>query len=358
MSVPATLADAAEIDPRLVEEAVFEALRGRPERRAWDRAREPLYTLESAEEREAAFARLNLEWFRRLGLEEPIAAVLADMREALRPVRRFVVIPARRGRDQAAELFVAADGTRSVAVAIRPATLADAGGARALLWRELLHVADMLDPAFLYEPRLPAQPAGPAHDRLLQDRYRVLWDCAVDGRLAALGRIGPEARAARHREFRRVFPGPEGEACFERIFAGPRPSHPDLVALAARHAGETNGPVPGAAGEADGPAPRAAGEADGPAPRAPGRCALCGFPTHDFEPDPAALPEEALAAIVEDFPEWDAGRPVCRQCADLYRARRLSDEAARALPGIDRLSPPAGSPPAPPDREAKTRSPR
>lgn len=308
-----------EVHPRLVEEAVWAALRGHPERRAFDGEREPLYAIEPPEARDAAFDRLHLDWFLRLGLHRTLDRAIAELGAALATVGRFLVIPATRERDQAADLFVAADTARSVAVAIRPEVLADAGRAIVLLRRELLHIADMIDPEFRYEPRLPAQPAGPAQDRLLQDRYRVLWSCSVDGRLAATGRAEAGARAARLADFRKVFGGIGAltEAGFTRIFDGSRPTHPDLVEMGADPAGAFAG--------------------RGAEDRARGRCALCGFPTHDFEPNPGDLPAVSREAIRADFPDWHAGRPICLQCADLYRDCEMSDAAARSLPGIDRI---------------------
>jgi hypothetical protein len=298
------------LHPRLVEEAVREALRADRRRGAFERAREALYAIEPPEARDAAFDRLHLDWFRRLGLDRPLCRALAEQEAALAGVERGVAVPV--ARDQGVELFVAAGGRRSIAVALRPETLADGDRLLTLLRRELLHVADMLDPSFGYEPRLPAQPAGPAHDRLLRDRYRVLWDCSVDGRLVAAGRLDPAARAVRWAEFLRHFGGPGEDPAgerFRRLFDGPRPRHADLVAQAA-------------------------------ATRAAGRCALCGCPTVAFEPDPAGLPEDARRAIAGDCPGWTPERGLCLQCADLYRGRAMSEEAARRLPGIDRLSRP------------------
>jgi hypothetical protein len=309
------------LHPRLVEEAVRAALRAErghgydPDTLlgAFERAREALYAIEPPEAREAAFDRLHQEWFRRLGLDAPLRLALAEQEAALAPVSRCVALPVAGDRDLTVELFVAAGGGRSIAIALRPETLADRDRLLALLRRELLHVADMLDPDFGYEPRLPPQPAGPAQDRLLQERYRVLWDCSVDGRLAATGRLDPAARAARLAEFRRHFAWlgeEEAGRRFAQAFDGPRPQHVDLVALAA-------------------------------AARAAGRCALCAFPTVAFEPDPAGLPADALRAIAADCPGWTPERGICLQCADLYRSRAMSEEAARLLPGIERLTRPA-----------------
>jgi hypothetical protein len=46
------------------------------------------------------------------------------------------------------------------------------------------------------------------------------------------------------------------------------------------------------------------------------------------------LPTDVLAAIAEDFPDWQTADGCCRQCADLYRGRPLSLTSAAALPGV------------------------
>jgi hypothetical protein len=67
---------------------------------------------------------------------------------------------------------------------------------------------------------------------------------------------------------------------------------------------------------------------------APGsRCALCAFPTFDFEPEPSRLPAELIAGILVDFPRWRPVDGLCGQCAELYRARKISLRAACELPG-------------------------
>ncbi len=57
-----------EFHPRLVEEAVFAALRGRPESRTFHRERDPIYREADPEERERRFAALHAAWFERLDL--------------------------------------------------------------------------------------------------------------------------------------------------------------------------------------------------------------------------------------------------------------------------------------------------
>jgi len=97
------------------------------------------------------------------------------------------------------------------------------------------------------------------------------------------------------------------------FFDAEQPTHPELAAFAFD--------------------PRAA--AGGPAGRlvAGTHCPLCKFPSHAFEAEPDQLGEDVLAAIKGDFANWTPSMGLCAQCADLYRASRLSLAAAKLLPG-------------------------
>ncbi len=303
--------------PRLVEAAVWAAIRGGDGEAAYHREREAAYALTDPEKRDRAFERVDGAWFSRLGLGEPVREAVLEQGPLLDSVRRILLGWAARDKDQGAELFVAGGIERSVVITIRPETLVVRESARAFLRRELTHIADMLDPAFQYEPRLPRQPAGPSHDRRLQDRYRTLWNCSVDGRLVARGILDAGARDARLMEFRRAFPAlkERTEECFDRLFDAARPAHPDLVTLAAD--------------------PAVAFGLEDAAEASP-RCGVCSFPTVDLEPEPALLPDAVVTAIMEDIPGWVAGQGICRQCADLYRARPMSLAAADLMPGRKR----------------------
>ena len=307
-----------EIHPRLVEETVWRAVRGREESAAFHREREPVYRLEDPEARERAFARLHGDWFRRLAIDAPINQATGEHGDLMAAVSRCLFAPALTRRFQGAELFVNSSGARSVVVTILPELLTEPDRALEFFRRELMHIDDILDPGFRYEPSLPQHPAGPAHDRVLQTRYRALWNCSVDGRLVKLGRVTEGARAFRLSEFGRAFAclGPGIEDCFEGIFSGARPDHPTMVDMASHP--ETRFGRPG-----------------NPAASAR-RCPLCAFPTVDFEPAPGAIPPSVLATIRSEFPVWRVEDGLCRQCADLYRTRRLSEHEAALIPGLAR----------------------
>ena len=84
-----------------------------------------------------------------------------------------------------------------------------------------------------YAKELPVRSEDPAYANLLRERYRVVWDTTVDGRLSRSGRVGARVRAARGAEFARTFPmiGDGTDAAFATWFDQPRPSHAAIVAF-------------------------------------------------------------------------------------------------------------------------------
>jgi len=299
-------AAAVEFEPRLVEAAVLAALRGRPAEAEFRTAREALYLLEGAEERETAFGALHAAWFTRLGLGAAVVAALREHPAVSTGTDRCLVQPARSRHDEGAELFVAQpeaspDRRRTLVLSLHPQTFADLDRLRMLLRRELLHVADMLDPAFGYSPQDPTAATLPP--ALLRSRYGLLWNVFVDGRLTRRGELPPEVRARRLREFAVAFPmlGARTEEAFERLFGAATLTHADLVRFALD--------------------PRAAGDAPRTGVEPGERCPLCQCPTYAFEPAPERLSLAVQARIRERSPHWAATDGLCQQCADLYRAR-------------------------------------
>lgn len=227
-------------DAVLVEEAVLLAER---HLRAADVAtfraeRDLVYGVHDPDEREARFEALHGRWFIQLGLDRPLHEVLGEFPELLHRTLGCRVLPAVCPRDEMADVCVEvgapATASRPTIVArLRPQLLLDREAVRGLLRRELLHVADMLDPAFGYRRELPSVDQDPAVVNLLRERYRVLWDTTIDGRLLRGGRLGARARAARLSEFVRAFPmlSEGAETAFAPWFDGPRPTHAAMVAF-------------------------------------------------------------------------------------------------------------------------------
>lgn len=297
-------------DPRLVEEAIFLAVRGHPEERALHAEGDRLYDLADAEARDRAFQQHYASWFVRLGLGAPIEQAFAEQPPIAPAVRGCMVGRALSRKDEGAELFVSPSdegcrerNRRSVGLLLRPESLLDPDALLSFLRHELFHIADMLDPDFAYEPTLPQSEGGPVYDRLLRDRYRALWDATIDGRLLRRGWAPPSRRDEQLRNFTRAFPmlGAETTELFNRFFDYGPHTHAELVAFACD---------PGMTVRVSASQPGS-------------RCPLCRFPTYVFEPDPARLPDEVILRIHQDFPQWRPAQGLCRQCADLYGARAL-----------------------------------
>ena len=289
-------------DAALVEESVLLAERrlSVAEAATFRAERDRIYDVDEPDEREARFEELHGRFFLQLGLDRPLHEVLAERPELLLRTRRCRVLPAvsrqEEMADVRAELDAPAEAAPTIVVRMRPQSLLDGEALRTLLRRELLHVADMLDPAFGYRQELPGLDTDPAALDLLRERYRVVWDATSDGRLCRGGRLGTQARAARLSEFARAFPmlGESAETAFARWFDGPPPTHAAIVAFIQEPRG------PGTADEA--------------------RCPLCRLPTRTFERGPEGLDRDVLRAIERDHPGWRPEHGRCARCAEVYAA--------------------------------------
>ncbi len=284
-----------EFDPRLIEAAVLAAVTGRPGEREFHAERDGLYQIAEPEPREAAFGTLHARWFERLAMDRPFRETLAERPEIAARCGRWLVTRAGGSRDEAADLLVAPSAPPTLLVRVTPETLAAGERLGLLLRRELLHVADMLDPRFGYRPALPEGVAGGARESVVRGNYRILWDAYVDARLARLGLVPAGARTARLSEFVTAFPhlGAGAAAAFERFFGTPELTHAEILAFAAGGPDGTSAP----------------------------HCRLCELPTRALAPAPEALPAEVRAIIARDFPSWRPADGLCARCAELYAAR-------------------------------------
>jgi len=290
-------------DAVLVEETVLLAERRleRADRVQFRLERDRVYEAAAGDEREARFEELHGRWFLRLWLDRPLHQALSEQPALMRRTRGCRVGPARSAWDEMADLQVAGaepGSSATILIRLRPESFFDPDRLAGLLRRELEHVADMTDPAFGYRRELPASDAGPAHENLLRDRYRAVWDATVDGRLFRRGLLGEAAREACRAEFARAFPmlEPTMEEHFSRWFDGPGPTHGAIAAFVLDPPGADGG--------------------------AAGRCPICSFPTSRLDPHPERIPTAALAELRKAHPRWRPAQGLCVQCSEIYIAHQ------------------------------------
>ncbi|MBI2820266.1 MAG: hypothetical protein HYX73_09830 [Acidobacteria bacterium] len=312
-----------EYDPRLVEEAVLLRIAGGREEKQFRRARDLIYEVENVEEREDRFRQFHAEWFLRLGLGAAVREALAEQPAVMRQVRRCCVLRAPAACEEGADLHELRDtapresvAAKALLIRLKPERLLDSSALQGWLRHELTHIDDMLDPRFGYERFVPPKEASPAYSNLLRERYRVLWDTWIDGRLSRRGWLPEGVRTKRLEEFIVIFSalGQDAQQKFDEIFRSEFQTHARLMTLA------LDSRIQSGTASAGGGRPQP--------------CPLCRFPTYQLLDGGTELPAEIMLQITADFPDWQPTHGCCQQCAGLYGAMEMSRSAEALLPKI------------------------
>ena len=298
-------------DDDFVEAAVFIAASGqRPgvpslQIRRFHGARERCYAVPDPDERNAAFFKLHLDWFREWGLEKLLLGLVFEFRLIGLTLNTLAFRKARSRKDEGAELYVSAENGRSAVVAMRPERFQRDDAVRYLLRHEFMHLEDMIDPSFEYVPNLNSGGANPSRQAIIRERYRLLWDITIDGRL------GRESERERHCAlFQNAFsfwPEARRRDVFAKLWTTKAPRHDELISLSSD--------------------PRDLSHAD--RPLAGGACPLCGFSTFAWA-EPSDLDEATRAAIERDFAGWSPAQGACARCAEVYAS--ASQCSANSIP--------------------------
>lgn len=199
-----------EYDPQLVEQATFLAARSVPESEcATHQLLDPLYRITDAESRQCAFREAYGELFRRFELDRIVPALVLEFPLLSGRIGRCIVREAERRRAQSVDLYSDKSGggangvDRALIIALCPECLLDLKRLRPWLRRQLRHIEDMVDERFGYDRELPG--ASAAQQNLIRDRYALLWDIFVEGRLARSGALNVDGVAGLRASFERVF---------------------------------------------------------------------------------------------------------------------------------------------------------
>lgn len=308
-----------QVDPNLMEEAVFLSLRPRggsgAAMRAFDERREALYQIPGREERDAAFAALNAGYFAKLDLAAPVRHMLDERPLISAQVSTFLLHRVFSPKEEGAELFgrKQADpgrGGYNGLLRLRPETLLNASVLERLCRHEFLHLADMLDPSFEYDHAAPFVGTTAAQQNLMRDRFVALWDLRIDAQLAAEGHCGEMPRERHAERFRRLFGTGQGwDQLFTCLYEKgllSRIPHRELLASSTDpfHLPHVASLEPDAAGAVAGSAP----------------CPLCGFPTRVWADQDGHWPESVVRAVIAGVPQGSPERRICKQCYELLAA--------------------------------------
>ncbi|MBE7463086.1 MAG: hypothetical protein HS116_06260 [Planctomycetes bacterium] len=306
-----------EFEPAFVEEAVFIAMRSASttasDSAAYNRERESVYALQDAEARDRAFTSLHTRWFARQGLEKPLKALLAERRGLETRLNRFLVCLAYRSQEEGVELFGAASEPTPVfraALRLKVETLLNTSVLERLVRHELMHLADMLNPVFRFDPHPRFPGATAAQQGLVHDRFSSLWDLRID---AALFHEGVEGEMPREGHARRLWRAWNGGAwvseLVDRSFDGQVLDPYDCPAIL-QFAADGNRLV-------DCLGLRTC---ELPVATTAMPCPVCGFPSRSWSTHPERLPEEIQAEIRAKHPDWSAAQGLCIQCEEMMQA--------------------------------------
>lgn len=302
-------------DPSFMEEAVFlelsarEAGGDRREAQVFHAQRSVIYEAEgSREQQDAAFHQLAARYFRELGFTELFLKRLEEVPLVAAHVQEVMVRRVFCRKDDRVELYVLsgseahrhAGGPATLVIDLQAVRCRDHDWLVAWLRHELMHVSDMLDPAFAYDPHRAFDGEGELEQDLTRERFRLLWDLYVESRVRWMGWRVVMEESMRRREFEWMFAlwGRERrDAIWRDLGERERWTQHELLELAR-----------------DERLTRMLGQGGI-------RCPLCHFPTREgvgaFRDERRAVAE----AIRMDYPTWQPSHGACRQCVELYQAR-------------------------------------
>ncbi len=303
-----------QFDPALVEEAVFLELKRREasgDRRlaeAFHAQRSSLYGVTgAADEREARFRQLAERCFYELGFSELVTKRFEEFPLVAAQVQMATVQRVWSRKEERVELYVrpvphgrvSLEASTTLLLGLQAARYLNRDELVAFLRHELMHICDMLDPSFAYEPHPEFGGECETEDDLTRERFRLLWNVWVAGRMrrnewpipdAERSRRGPDQAFASWEPKRR-------EAVLQDLGSRDCCTQRELLDLAKD---ERLTRMLGAGGV---------------------RCPLCHFPTRDGVRAWDGEWAPVAQAIHADYPDWTPTQGACVQCADLYRAR-------------------------------------
>ena len=261
-----------------------------------------VYDQFTGETRESALGKFYEDSFHQLGL----AAIFENVvREFPLIVRARIPISVRRVWDrklEGAELYVR-DEDKMVLVGIQTVRLLDRKLLTSFLRHELMHVSDMLDPVFQYQPDSKLGGINRIEDDLIRRRFQLLWNLYVSIRILKMGHVPFLAAEQLKTRLTASFPLMDQSAQedkLDQVLGRENVTQEELLALAR---GERSHRLIGEGGHL---------------------CPLCGFTSFD-RVDYAKLENRSVAQTIQtERPDWTPSLSSCRQCLELYQTQNYA----------------------------------
>lgn len=230
---------AVTFEPSFIEEAVYLAVK-RAENlgdlnlvESFYQQRNRMYE-ETEEERENSFQRFYDEQFSKLGLASLFEQIFTEFTCLNDPSLVVVIRREWNQRAEGAELFVDR-GLKTVLVGIGTRRFLEPPILEAFLRHELMHISDMLDPEFRYEPDPELGGTHEIENNLIRDRFRILWDLYVSARIREKGFCELIPLERQRRNFDQAFSildTDQREALFDTVLSGKQWTQQELLRFA------------------------------------------------------------------------------------------------------------------------------
>ncbi|HLG18439.1 MAG TPA: hypothetical protein VI895_01320 [Bdellovibrionota bacterium] len=286
------------LDPELLRQTVQLEVNRRERKddmeivRQYAKESHPIYELPHSQ-RAASFEELELRYFRTLGFQEQLEKSLLHY-PLLAKLKRIELAVTHAPKNEGADLIVPQGNPDQlfVRLSVRPQRFLQPYFDY-FLNAEWMHIADMLDPAFAYQPSRAWRSATPAGQKAAQERFSLLWSMSVEARLRNLGIDTGSARQEFEHRLSYCYPRRTAETLSTLAETIRREAHPTqewLLSFAEDEAGTPH-------------------------------CPLCGFPTSAWA-DPADL-DRVAARVRTDSPEWRRENGACERCVEGYLAQEI-----------------------------------
>ena len=300
-----------EYSPSLIEEAVMRFISDRPEETVFRDERNALYEIKDGEQRDSAFQNFHLSWFAKLELDTPLVKSLCFYPHIISKVDRVAIIQAPTKKKEGAELFRKNDKlysnddkNTSILITLTPEQFCKPARLFDYLRHELQHIEDMLNPDFGYRMNSSNPKVSTLINSLFLQRYSVLWDLTVDGRLSNKEWQTSLSKEKHFEKFQQTFQLPFGESSrlFDYFFDNPNPTHEKLEDFAVDPLGWLH-------------------DRKNVKDASKGNCSLCTFSSTDLTTIPEQFSVEIIEQIQKENPDWKLSDTVCGQCIDIYESR-------------------------------------